>query len=525
MWNLDPRRGARGWAWGALALVGAAAVSLFFAFDAVPFMDLPAHAGLFALRGRLATSPFEQPFYVLAPHVGGYSMFRFLGAALTSVFGPLRAARALEAAGVVALPLAVLDGRRRLYGRVSPGFGFLGITLAFGLMTVFGFASFLLGMALLVECAAVVLELLAKVEARAPAWQHEIVLGALATLLLLTHGFAFAVFLAVAGTAAVARGGRPSRFVRGRALVPAVSLGLWAVWVERASALPPGSAPAPQPRAGPLFQSLADKLSLLLSPTLMTRTGVDVAVGLGVWAVVAAGVVSTIGWLRRRAADDPPATLEAAAHARALLACAALLSCAFLALPHEIGWFGFVDGRLVPIILLVASLGLPDPAMGRRLVTAFERAVPAAACIMVGLAFLASHLFQREAAGYSQVMARVPPLTRVLNLPIDPNSDVFAGHPFVHYDKLIVAERPVIVSDLWLHQGSAIFPRPCNPVLALPADYLPSDIREVDWSRFVLRDWDFVLVRTRPGARAPSAPGELRLVEHLGGWWLYATSP
>jgi hypothetical protein len=501
-----------------------AGVSVFFAFDALPFMDLPAQAGLFALRARFATSPFEQRFYVFAPHLGGYSMFRFLGGALTSAIGPLDAVRALQAAGVVALPLSVLDARRRLYGRASPDFGFIAIALGFGLMTAFGFASFLLGMALLLECTAVGLDLLTKVDAEERTWPLEVALGVLAMLLLLMHGFAFVIFLGVAATAAMVRSGSRSRFVCARALVPAVALAVRAAWLERPSTLPPGSVPAPPPRAGLLFQSLADKLSLLLTPTLLTRTGIDIAVGLLVWGIAIGGVVSTIGWLKQMGAPSHSREMgRAERHARSLLACLLLLCGAFLILPHEIGWFGFVDGRLVSVILVYALIGVPDAAMGRRLGFALRWLAPPAACVTVVLALVASHVFQREAAGYREVFARVPADARILDLPVDPDSEVFAGHPFIHYDMLMVAQRPLLVSDVWLHQGSAIFPRPGNPVLRLPADYRPSDMHRVDWSEFVLQDWDYVLVRTKPEAAPPATPAALRLVEHLGGWWLYST--
>jgi len=507
-------------------MVAAAAASVFFAFDALPFMDLPAHAGIFALRGRFAVSAFEQRFYVLAPHLGGYSLFRFLGDALTSAFGPVAAVRTLGAVSVVALALAVVDARRRLYGRASAGFGFLGLALGLGLMTIFGFASFLLGIALLLACTSAWLGLLASIEAGDRGRRGEITLGALACVLVLTHGFAFALFLAIAATAAVARGGSRARFVRARALGPSVALAVWAAWVARPSVVPPGSAPVVWPRSGALFQPLLDKLSLLLTPTLMTRTGVDVAACAIVWAVVVGGVVATVAWLRRGPrADAFPQVLEAAAHARALLACALLLALVFIALPHEFKWFGFIDGRLVPVILLLAALAVPDEATGRRLSLALERVVPLVAVVQVALALWASRAFQREAAGYREVFAHVPAQTRVLNLPLDPDSDVFSGHPFVHYDKLILVERALLVSDLWFHQGSAIFPREGNPALRLPPDYRSSDVRVVDWSRFVLGDWDLVLVRTRPGASPPLVPATLLTVAHSGGWWLYSTSP
>ena len=62
-----------------------------------------------------------------------------------------------------------------------------------------------------------------------------------------------------------------------------------------------------------------------------------------------------------------------------------------------------------------------------------------------------------------------------------------------------------------------------NPSLRLPASYSESDLRAVDWPSYVLDDWDYVLVRLRPGALPPDVPPRLALVEHRGGWWLYAT--
>ena len=46
------------WPWVGLGAMTLAGVLLFWSFEAMPFMDLPAHAGLIALRHRLAASPF-----------------------------------------------------------------------------------------------------------------------------------------------------------------------------------------------------------------------------------------------------------------------------------------------------------------------------------------------------------------------------------------------------------------------------------------------------------------------------------
>jgi hypothetical protein len=142
---------------------------------------------------------------------------------------------------------------------------------------------------------------------------------------------------------------------------------------------------------------------------------------------------------------------------------------------------------------------------------------------MVAIAFTASVLFQKEASGWRDVLAAVPAGSRLLNLPLEPNSDVFAAHPFIHYDKLVLADRPVVVSDVWFHQGSGLFPTAENPAVRLPATYSESDLRSIDWPTYRLEDWDYVLVRTHPGATEPSTPPALSLAAHQGGWWLFRT--
>jgi hypothetical protein len=197
----------------------------------------------------------------------------------------------------------------------------------------------------------------------------------------------------------------------------------------------------------------------------------------------------------------------------------------FVALPHSIGWFGFIDGRLVPLLLLLAVMAVRREALGRALGTVHDRFAPAAAGAIVAMALIASHSFQREARGWREVLAQVPAGARLLNLPLEPNSDVFTAHPFIHYDKLVLTERPIVVSDVWFHQGSAVYPTAANPALRLPASYSESDLRFIDWPAYRLSDWDYVLIRTRPEAAQPYVPRSLELAIHRGGWWLFRSHP
>ena len=501
-------------AWLGLGTVMAVAVLVFWAFDALPFQDLPAHAGLIAMRHRFASSPFEARFFVLAPHIGPYSLFRFLGEGFVRVVGPVGAVRALGTLPLVATPLAMLFGRRRLFGDHSTSHGFLGVALSFGLMTLLGFASYLLGVAVMVVALVLWLDLLCAVDDDAPeAKRKELVIAFAAPLVFVAHGHAFVLFLICAGVSCIAAGRRGARMLRLRALAPAIALAAWVAWVERGSTTPPGSVHVTAPLV-PLFQDATDKLGLLVSATLMTRTGIDFIAAIAIWIFTAACTVATL-----RSAADPKT--RASKNSRALYLSALVISLLFVALPHAVGWFGFVDGRLVPVILILALLAIRRPALPPALTRLLDVGAPLTASAITILALVASYRFQGEAAGFKEVLAKVPAEARLLNLPLDPNSDVFTAHPFVHYDKLVLAERPIVVSDVWFHQGSALYPTPENPALRLPDSYSESDLKRIDWPAYHLEDWDYVLIRTRPNASQPHTPLGVNLEEHRGGWWLF----
>jgi hypothetical protein len=512
-------------AWLGLAALVAGGVLVFWLFDALPFQDLPAHAGLIALRHRLAESPFEARYYVLAPQLGPYSLFRGLGEALVGLLGPVGAVRALATLPVLATPAAVLWSRRTLHGDLSPVAGGYAVALSFGFMTILGFASYLLGVAALLALLTAWLVVLAAADRAATDVRWEVGVAVGAPALLLVHGDAFVVFLGLAGVTAIAAGRRAARLVRLRALVPALAFAAWvatASWGNGAARVPPGSAPLPHASSALHFQGWLDKLSLLVTPTLLTRTGIDALIAVLLWIVLGASAFATA---RALPAECPDA---GATHTRALLAATAATGLAFLALPHEIGWFGFVDGRLVPIVLLLALLAVRVEALGGGALRAsFERGGAIAGVVMVGLALTASAAFQPEASGWREVLAAVPSGARLLNLPVDPNSRWFTAHPFVHYDKLAMAERPVVVSDVWFHQGTALYPTSENPALRLPESYRESDLKALDWASYRLTDWDYALVRTSLGASPPAVPENLasriRLVAHRGGWWLFRT--
>ena len=514
------RRSSARAAWVGLGAVMLLAVLVFWVFDALPFQDLPAHAGLIAMRHRFTDASFESRFFVLAPHIGPYSLFRFLGEVFVRFLGPLGAVRALATLPVIATPLAMLYARRRLHGDRTPLYGYLGITLSFGFMTLMGFASYLLGVAVMLVGLVMWLELLvAADDGAADLRRRELAMSVFAPVIFVAHGHAFALFLLCAGVSVLCMGLRSARarLLRFRALVPALVLAGWVAWIERGSTTPSGSVPVVPPLV-PIFQSAGAKFELLVTPTLMTRSGIDFLTGVALWVFAGACTFYTVRSLTSAAAR-PLAAEER--HSRALYASAGALFVLFLVLPHAIGWFGFVDGRLLPLVLMLALLGVRRGSLPRSLAHAADIGVPASAAALATVALVASFFFQREAFGYREVLGRIPAETTLLNLPLDPNSDIFTGHPFVHYDKLTLAERPVVVSDVWFHQGSALYPTNANPSLRLPASYSEADLKFIDWPSYHLEDWEFVLIRTRPTAAQPYTPNDLTLEQHVGGWWLF----
>jgi hypothetical protein len=503
------------WPWLALGVVQVGAACIFWCFDALPFMDLPAHAGILALKHRFVPGSFEAHFFIVAQHLGPYTLFSGLGELFTAWFGANAAVRLLATLPTVAIPAAVLWARWRLTGRATPLFGFVGIILSFGFMTLSGFASFMLSLAIFLVTLTEWLVLIGRVDSRRGTFLNFVAVALLAFLTLIAHGFTFILLLFVTAISVLCMARFWFGILYGVAFAPATIAAAYSLYVERFFS--PATPVAPQ-GSGPVFQNAFDKLSLLITPTLMTRTGIDALIGLLLWLVVVSSAVATY---RAIGQSDAQLSAERKLYIRSLLYAAAALFVVFLALPHSVGWFGFVDGRLLPLILLLGLVAIDEEVLRRARERLIRLGAGVSAAVLVVLVLVASYLFQSEATGYRDIVAKVPASARLLNLPLDPNSAIFTSHPFVHYDKLALVERPIVPSDIWFHQGSGIYPTPANPALRLPAEYSSSNLKGIVWEHYRLNDWDYVLIRTKPDAAAPGVPAPLTLVEHIGGWWLY----
>ncbi|MFX7086586.1 hypothetical protein ABTI07_18490, partial [Acinetobacter baumannii] len=67
--------------------------------------------------------------------------------------------------------------------------------------------------------------------------------------------------------------------------------------------------------------------------------------------------------------------------------------CIFAVLPHSIGWFGFVDGRLLPLTLMTGLLAIRPDIFSKRTQLTATLAAGLGAVTTVALLFFASYKF------------------------------------------------------------------------------------------------------------------------------------
>jgi hypothetical protein len=199
------------------------------------------------------------------------------------------------------------------------------------------------------------------------------------------------------------------------------------------------------------YAGFADKLALPFLPTLLSRLGVDVAVAVALWLLLGAALLAT---LKTTTIDDDPVARRRLVLARVSVV---MLAVGLLA-PTRIGWFGSVDLRLCSTALLLAVLALAPAAFGPGLRRLLGRAPPLLAGVMVATLLVALVLFQAEARAPAAALARVPAGSVRPDLRLSPTSRVWAARAYLHWDKLLLLDRDVLISNPWLHQGTALRP-------------------------------------------------------------------
>ncbi|KAH2819649.1 hypothetical protein KXV85_003482, partial [Aspergillus fumigatus] len=149
-----------------------------------------------------------------------------------------------------------------------------------------GFASYMLAIAVFIVTVAEWLHLIARQEAAALA---ETKVALLSVILFVSHGFAFVVFIVVATVTSISNGLGTSLIARLRTLGPAVAAMCYSFWIEHVDR-------QPDFLTAPLtvhFQNIVDKISLFATPTLTTRTGIDLMIGIVIWISTALAVLKS----------------------------------------------------------------------------------------------------------------------------------------------------------------------------------------------------------------------------------------
>ena len=469
----------------------------------LPFQDLPAHAGHLAVRERLASSPFEQQYLLESAKLGPYSLFRGLGHALSPLLGPLGAIRGAAILPMLLTPLSALWLRRRVAGVWDPAYALLGLYSTLGLMLMFGFASFLTGTAILIASYTFFLAL----PEATHLWRAVALAAASALLTFYAHGFALLMLGILSLAAASYRVSLTRALCMFLALLPAGAAAVWSIIEVRSIA---GLVSRSEDTAQTLFQGPLAKLSLLASPMLLTRFGVDVALGMAVWGTLAA---ASWRWRKQAGLDAGVQSLRARRGALLLLA-------VFVVAPHNAHWFGFVDGRLLPTVYLLIAASLPAAWWTSR-ARALLGCTVLAQCTLLGGSVL---LFQHEMAGFEQARNAIPANQRVLHLPLSTDSAFVVGHPFVHADKLLLLEQPELLSDMWLHQGTGLYARAQNPSMHLPLQYSGTALRaESAWKGILTEEWDYALVHSPLDATVMRkvVPATWCLRTHAQMWFVF----
>jgi hypothetical protein len=506
--SLDPGSSVEG---RGVRLLFAALVALiavpYLLFDFPPHQDFPGHAAMLAIRERLPESAFLQQYFERGSVVGPYAVFLGLGQVLAPVVGPEGALRIVGAVANAALPCLLLLARRWVHGGAWWGAGFFGLCLSLGFLTAQGLISFLFGLSAFALAFSRWVTLLVPSGRPAPALAWQVV--ALSTATFFAHGFAFLLLLLCAGLTLVIDRPGLRRLARSWVFLPGLVI-MALIYLRDRGVYPPDVSVG-------LVQYRPDwaKLQMLFLPTTFSRLGVDVVAGGVIWLLLGAAVLAT---LRKHAGAEPPSNGQRAA---VLLArTAVLLFVLALLAPKRFDFFGSLDIRLATAALLVAMLAISPTVAQARLTVALRIVPPILGSAMVVTLLVAAAIFQREAAAGEPVLRRIPDHARVLYLPVQPYSRVWAAMPFFHFEKRLLFDRDVLVGNVWLHQGTALRPtsRGLGPLTVTPVATADG---EVPWADYDLRPWEYVLVRNARPDAPRDAPAVLLLLASRGGMHLY----
>jgi hypothetical protein len=506
-------------------VTGAAAVLLSLYVVAWPFTrahlppitDLPFHAAAMSILRHYFDPAFHfREQFTVELLKAPYWTMHGLGALLALIMPITAAAKVTSALLLLCLPagLAVLfHGMRK-----SPFLGLLALPFVWNTLTHWGFLNFMAALGLF---AAVVGYALLVVDA--PTRRRQIGLGVSLLLVFATHIFRFPFALAAVVGAGVVMYPATRRFrpLVAPMLPSLVALGLWLLVRDKelsATGMEPIHLHFERFREvrGFLFGALSTPDELRLADTTYGIVGFVMA------ACLLGGVLE--GRWRGLSAEGRWWALGVTALP---LCIAAVFLGMYLTLPMQIGIWWYVYPREVLAALFIAVGICPDLPR----VPAWR--VPILGALAYGSAAQAA-LVAREWSAYDsttrdfeQITRALPPAPRLGYLVWDRFDPRFKAPAYIHLPAWVQAEQGGWLSFHFVSWNAwPIRYRPAGP------DIPPETPLRFEWTpeRFDLEtrgrffDWFLVKRRGPPDPRFAREP-QLRLVDHVGTWWLYHREP
>ena len=501
----------------AAAVLVAAAVWPFWAGRFLPLLDLPQHLGLasvIARHGDPATR-FAELYSVdrrATPYWGYYGAMRWLSFLLSTE----TANRVLLSAYAAALPLSAGYALSRL-GR-DWRWAVFAVPLVFNTNLFLGFTGFVLSLPLFLLAVGLSARHL---EEERPDPLREVRLAALVALVFLFHAQTFGLLgLSVLALAAVEW--RGTRWALRRSLAYVPSLLLFAPWFLRSFVFPEARPLAEGHTAhhlnygtlrglGVRYESAGAILSRMPERVLGSFSdGSDLRIGAALLAVF----LLALAFARGDAGEGKGP--RAALRGRRGEVLAALLLASYLAAPMEMAGQWYIAPRHLVLAALLLPAFLSAPAAGLR-----RGLVAAAAVLSLVLSFGAAakvREFQRQVGPFPEVLARMEPGKRVMNLMFDNGGGgPVRLWPFVHWSCYYQA---LVGGDVsFSFAGLPSIPVSYRPGMQAPHPYewAPQDFR---WEAMG-PSYDYFLVRGRPWGDAARLGEHADLVVEAGPWQLW----
>jgi len=497
-------------AWRALlVLLAALGVSPLLWSAYVPVADLAEHAAVIAtLRHWSDASYGFRSFYELDLGRTQYLLLYIGGVALDYATGS--AENALRAWWVLTgccLPLALQAFFREL--RLDPRLALFSIPLFWSKPTLVGLFSYVGALPLCFFALALVAR-----EARAPRPRRQIALALLAVAVFYLHLSALILLVggAAAVTACLSRERRRASLRLLLWLAPAGLLGL--AWALRSPVFDPGSVAFDVEFSAGFRTPIEALRRLPRALTNVWRNSVDLVLLGQLFAAMA--LLALPG--PQRVAPESDDARRGRRAVRLVFAGALLL---YFVMPETLGWLWMLDERYAPVaaMLLPATLAPGSRPWQRWLPHVCAASVALATTGWISCEFL--H-FSREAAGFHELIDRMPARKRVLMLLFDEHSATMRYFPYHHFGAFYRARKGGIVEHAFVELPQSPLryrPEAAPPRRPYGAEWNPLAVDNATQAAF----FDYLLVRGDSAGVPHGPPGPIwRRVDAAGAWSLFA---